>query len=163
MINNELKEKTTVLGDKLDHTYFFILVDMAIKLNKENRKRLGDKCHQESSYRWLCEYATVKIDIGRQTGKTSYIIKNTNEKTIVLTLGADHIKTLKKCGIDEGALLITKHTLVDKLRGINFSKYDTVYIDECDCIGKAVIDDFIKEIAIHWKDNIQEKTIIMFG
>uniref|UniRef100_UPI00261DEEA2 hypothetical protein n=1 Tax=Flavobacterium sp. TaxID=239 RepID=UPI00261DEEA2 len=128
---------------------FFDLVDLTIKINKNNR-------NIEASYllpldTYYHEYCSIDINLGRQTGKTSYIKSHANFNSLVIS----HRITDKT---KKNYMYCSHHHLNENsnaFRGISLRHIDTVYIDEGSFLSKQQRKNLYANIAIcsnHKKD-----------
>ena len=122
------------------HNKLESLVYNAIDLNKEWQNKLKD-CSLKGAtgiVNYAKEYQTVKIDVGRQIGKTSLIARSVNINDVVITYNqesASHL--LKKISSFNifGVSVFNASCLPECDRN-----FDTVWIDESKCIKEVDIE-----------------------
>ena len=133
------------------------LIDSTIKLNLKCRALSKDKKEGLGKYNFAMEYATVKIDIGRQTGKTTYINeKLEKDKSAIVIVNArqqhSNFKTNK-----ERTIIINKFNSRDSFIIENLANIKTIYIDDASWNDKT---ELVYEIFT--QDDI-ERTFVLLG
>ena len=131
------------------------LINLMVKLNLKYR----DLAKKESlgKYNFAMEYATVKCDIGRQVGKTTYIKeqleKNKNSIVVVNNRQLNsNFKTIKS-----QAITVNRYSSIKEFDIENLDKIKTVYIDDASWNDKV---ELIYEIFT--QDDI-ERTFVLLG
>ena len=105
---------------------FFEVIDNLIYLNKANR---NDSFSEHVSLRlYIKNFCTVLCDIGRATGKTSYIKSRATSKNLVIV---HNMRLKRELYYDCVADVMSADTL-ENYSGGYFSgmHYNTIYIDE---------------------------------
>lgn len=108
-------------------------VDYAISLNE--RLRNSDKILKEhmSPLHYAHEFCTIHLNIGRQSGKTKYIIDNATETDLVIVQNHYHAIDLKQNGCKAKVVGSTNfnYELSERNRGLkNLTAINRVFIDE---------------------------------
>src|SRR5574343_1099305 len=105
--------------------------DSLIKLNQDLRNQLCfDKQKQDDwigKENYYKEYATIKLDIGRQTGKTTYIKEHLNDDNSIVFVSANRIKDFTYKNYKDKCFIINN---LNPLIDINLSNIEYVFIDD---------------------------------
>jgi hypothetical protein len=120
------------------------LIDELFILNKIHRSRVKKEIFSKQHY--AKEFCTIKCDIGRQTGKTTYILNRSTENDLIIThsysaatrlMGRTQAKVttidiLMNDLIDNSNSKITTIDILmnDLIDNSNSKIYETIYIDE---------------------------------
>lgn len=121
---------------------FSILVHSLIELNK--RRRNPDLCINGLQY-YLREYCTIKIDIGRQTGKSTYIGSNFKENDLIITYNLNMCRLFKERFPNTQNNIISFRSLINQIELYGEKTYDTIWIDEYSIINQKTNIDVIYE------------------
>lgn len=100
-----------------------VLYDSLIALNKSHRAERAEELNILGLVWWAKECATVHCNIGRNTGKSSYICSRATERDLVIVKAKSLTVLYKQCA----AMVITPEECQEKTYGRTFS---TVWIDE---------------------------------
>lgn len=150
-IIKKVSKPRVVKPKKNIHDRFHILIDYAITLNKEHRTNQKiNKVMKLPDY--ALEYCTVKIDVGRNIGKTEYIKRHADNKSCIIVPRA----AMKKLYVPSrrktyGFTLysaVEVFTLIEQglLRGT--SSFEKIYIEEPSFIWQVVkLSDFYREFT----------------
>jgi hypothetical protein len=111
-------------------------IDRMIELNKRFRKNFAKISETISPVHYAAECCTVRVDIGRRTGKTTYIAVNAGPEDLVLVANP-HIKHMveERYGLAAGVTIMTGNELdmVDSstaYRHYDLTQFKTIYVDE---------------------------------
>lgn len=112
---------------------FFNIVDDAVALNIAHQIRHDDNRRYIGAPHWLHDYATVDINVGRQSGKTLYINKRMTPVDLVIVHNTESIRQFE--GKDN---VVTIETMFNYLRRDGMYRgrtnphavYNKIYIDE---------------------------------
>ena len=109
---------------------FHQLVDDLVRINKETRHNLKNLVMDITMTQYATEVATVHCNIGRRTGKTSYIISRAKPTDLVIVHNDMVIRSMYPSSIN----VLTSssvYSFMDQLRGKRVRIYpSTIYIDE---------------------------------
>ena len=100
---------------------FYDVIKILILLNKKRRVLIDKNLFSFSAY--AQEYCTVKCDIGRQIGKSTYIKTYADHKSLVVVWS----KRMKQNFSNRNFDVVCSHDLV---AGKKFPEYKTIYVDE---------------------------------
>jgi len=120
---------------------FHQLVDQLIELNHVKRIRerilrgIPDDIYLLS---YLKEFCTIRVDIGRRTGKTSYIIKRANENSLVIVCNQKEKNRLLGTLKNDTNIVTYSEVETHRFRGHN-KVYDFIFIDDIDAINLFLI------------------------
>jgi hypothetical protein len=102
------------------------LINQLIALNHKNRESISEDTIKALPVDSFCrEYCTVKIDIGRQTGKSKYIHANSDKKTLIVVRKHDHRREY----LESQALVLTVNEIISG-RHLAKPPFETIYFDE---------------------------------
>ncbi|MFA6199219.1 MAG: hypothetical protein WC679_02270 [Bacteroidales bacterium] len=141
-------------------TEFFDLVDIAIRLNKQNRK--DEYKHILTIKQYFVEFCSLRISVGRQVGSTSYIKAHSNKNSIIIS-----DKLIRRCDYKqcEYAHFLSFNdfntSLGIKLRGYSMDNIDTVYIDNAYFMSKQQIENMYEVMTICYKS--KDITFVFLG
>ena len=110
------------------------IIDQLVALNMEHRKRHFAQREHISPEAWAREFATVRCDIGRRSGKSGYIKLRAKELDLIVApnmIIAQHVFARAPCDV------ITP-TNVMKLAPGRARQYKTIFIDEPALVFHAV-------------------------
>lgn len=148
---------------KIENIYidYFNLVDSLIKLNKENRKNRNIRREDYDLISYLREFCTVKLDIGRITGKTSYIINRATKNDIVIVSRMLIQKRMfdKKC---ESYV----YTINDILgRRYKIKNYNNIFVDDFSyiTINPEKKEYILRELYYFLGNSSIDQTFILLG
>lgn len=114
---------------------FFQAVDILININNKRKKDFEDMKKTISLLEWLENFSTVKIDIGRCVGKTTYISRRADLKSDIIVVPMRYSKRFFPENIRPICLSIDE--LPRKIEQIR-SKVSKVYVDEPSLIYKQL-------------------------
>lgn len=127
------------------------LVTNLINLNK--RHRINKILIPYESY--LKEYCTVRVDIGRQIGKTHYIISNATKNDCIIV---HNVATKRNIKIFTKAKVYTIKNIYNKIPGNIFKN---IWIDEASWMDNNIKNlDFLYSL---FANKSVEQTFIFFG
>ena len=138
---------------------FANLVNAAIEANRYARTHYKNEIvFMENPISWMMDNCTVKIDIGRATGKTKYIIDNATEWDVIVATGvsADIIKR-KTFGKH-----VHIHNNFNSFVGRSYGNTNIVYIDE----PSRFLTDYCTEFAFYslfTKADMYKITFVLLG
>jgi hypothetical protein len=101
-------------------------IDFLINLNLKQQYTFAMQEQYVSKQQWAKEFATVRCDVGRQIGKTSYIKARANYGDLII-VGKYHLKKEMMHPIPS-ADVITHADL--EVTGFVWPRYSRIYIDE---------------------------------
>lgn len=140
---------------------FHALMDLMISLNHSRRRTIDpviEKSLGPSNY--LREFCTVHVNIGRCTGKTSYIVDRATKQDLIVTTNYAQADWLRKSeGVSAKVVPLTAfNSLNDSLRG---HRFEAVYFDEPGHAfeGTNIRKSYFYEMAAFFRVH----TIVMFG
>jgi hypothetical protein len=136
------------------HNKFHNLIDDLRILNQQFRKERPDPKEFLDSIRYAIEYCTITIDIGRQTGKSTYIKNNASPDTAVVVMNQKMKDLFKDCDLD----VFTAREVQFK-KGV-YNKYKTIFVDEPSFVFRT-IDKY--ELYAHFVNNVLDQTFILIG
>lgn len=125
------------------------LIDDAIKLNKTNRKMFPNSKEILSPIEYLYQLCTVRIDVGRASGKTSYVVDNYNKSTDVVFADKNNT-SYKYANIEVKSKAFTPKEIPT-----------TIYIDEPHMIFKNK--ENMLSAIYNLVDSSKEQTLIILG
>lgn len=109
------------------------ILSSMIEANQEIRNQFPEIRKEIEYAYYLKEFCTLKLDVGRRTGKTQYIIDNGNAASCVVVRNQDWAGTLynARAGTttDSGLMVITFNQLITSPKG-KYITYNTIYVDE---------------------------------
>lgn len=123
------KKEPDSTPNRIDYD-FGDMVELLTELNRKHRQQAYSFHQQASPVSYLLDHCTVKVDVGRATGKTQYIMSNAGLDDVVVFKNWNAKNAYRGCP----ALLVTvgdlddKHTMMMKIRGRVFKN---IYMDEC--------------------------------
>ena len=132
------------------------LIDLAVKINLKQRN--SHKKEGLGKYNFAMEYATIKVDLGRQTGKTTYILNqlNSNDDSIVVLNGRrlldNDFKTVK-----DKAIVVNRYNCAKEIDIKNLAKVKTVYVDD------ATWNDKLELVYEFFTQDNVERTFVLLG
>lgn len=129
---------------------FFKLADDLIELNKKRRKFFNANIPIEY---YTKEYCTVKIDIGRISGKTEYILRNINSDDLLIVFSYGVKSFLKKQERLKNVRIITADELIYS------NRYNNIWVDNASYIHKKINIDILYSKFSHSR----EQTFIFLG
>lgn len=127
---------------------FFILVDGLIELNKRMRIKNVNLYNIIGLKYYLKEYCTVKIDVGRQSGKSEYIAKNSTNNDLIITFNINMKKIftdIKHVNIPDKNI-ISIQSLYNKKEEYGGRTYNNIWMDEASFISKNNNIDFLYDV-----------------
>ena len=136
------------------------MVDLAIKINQNARNRITLVEYKTALGKtsFAMEYATVKIDLGRQLGKTTYIkdkLEHDENSIVVLNSKASITNNYKS--VSDKTIVINKYNCAKTIEIENLDKIKNVYIDD------ASWNDTVEVVyEIFTQDDI-ERTFVLLG
>lgn len=135
------------------------IVTSAIQLNIKNREIEGTiKKESLSLMNYINDYCSIKINIGRATGKTEYICKHAKANDLVITHGKQGKRYMMEKGCEANIIFLNEH--VSEYVGIPCPDY--IYVDE----PHLSIDGWEKEFKILLDmviSNDKNQTIVYLG
>ena len=144
---------------------FHDLVEELIQLNHEHRKMYFNRTYPLITF--FKEFCIVKIDCGRQIGKTEYIRSHaTNEDLIIVPHGRDQSGYNYDATYDKLNIIRMKDVFQTTL--IADRRYNTIYVDEIvscqgsmrhdlgtyNIITNQIYDNYIRD---------EQQTLVLFG
>lgn len=134
---------------------FKLLLELAIELNREKRNNLNPQIIAALPiYEYLREYGTIKLDIGRQTGKTSTVKAIADEDDLIIIGGG-----LKSQNVNYRDGQCKATVIAEFPYGLNLAKrYKRIYIEEPSFIHKNTMREMYTHLS---KDEFQ--TFILVG
>lgn len=149
----------------MKYLLFRILVGLAIFINKWNRKSLVKEYFSATAF--AMEACTVHINVGRRTGKSTYINKVVKPKDLIIVhdfVTKDMLLDLRKSigNADEFYQVITAHTLkgMDRKYFIETQFPDTIYIDEPELVSRVIP---VAEIYDRLTTRDRDQTFVLLG
>lgn len=121
---------------------FFYMMDNLISLNKMNRNINCYKAFGLMSF--LVKYCTVKIDIGRQSGKTEYIFKHAKENDLIILYNLQFKRScLERYNNIKCDISTIRQINNNRENNRELKLYDTIWVDEYSFIKRKNDVDFI--------------------
>lgn len=162
----EIVERKLYENDIQRYEKFVSLLDGLVALNKANRKKFVERNYSNIDYMvgkmfYFKEFCTIKLDIGRQVGKTEYIIRNfKNNHLIIVDNNLTKRYILRRIGkeLDEFQKVIT----IDDLKNITFGNrynFNTIWVNDASYIMNSRNTDFLYAIY----GNNKDQTFIFLG
>lgn len=107
-------------------------VDDLVQLNIANRQKVTHLAEEFPIHAWVREFATVRCDIGRQTGKTSYIKSRATFNDMIIVRHQHLVRYFMDLPPldDSGNLGPNVVSQSNFPSGICYSRYNKIYIDE---------------------------------
>lgn len=131
----------------------------AILANKMLRENSSDCSVYLSTQQYRYEFATIKINLGRRTGKTFYInYKNEYNSDIILTRYSGYSRN------DDYSHCVNLFNLGDnfdinrELKGIQFNKFNNIWVDDASMINPRILDEVLCYLYRY-----KNQTVIMLG
>lgn len=108
---------------------FESIVDQLVELNECNRLRFTDYKKSMHYNQWLCEFCTIKLNLGRAVGKSLYIKQNCQHNDVVIVPTVEMKKNYKN-EIDRHVFTIQE---VMRMYPDVAYRYQptTIFVDEC--------------------------------
>lgn len=109
------------------------ILSLMIEANQAIRKEFPEAKEQIDTPYYLAEFCTIRLNIGRRTGKTQYIKDNSNINSCVIVPKEDWARNLY--GVrsgnvnNDGLMVLTICNLLANPKD-KYNKYTTIYIDE---------------------------------
>jgi len=100
---------------------FYSAIDDLVRINHNNRKQLREGENNFNPVSWALDFCTVRVDVGRRAGKTSYLL-NTARRGDLVVSGYPLDKDLTE------AAVVTPESLSSVLR--TCQEFNTIFIDE---------------------------------
>ena len=130
---------------------FYTIVDSLIKLNEDNMRRQRDYLDHMYPTARAVEFATVKVDMGRQVGKTSYIADNAGRGDLVIVGTHEDKRSFKNC---KARILSAQEVF----NGMNMSwhglckcDYNRIWIDEPRRVfGRNSANEYLKNLELFY-------------
>jgi hypothetical protein len=114
------------------HVAFRLLVDNARFVNKQYRSQVsGDITNTLTAFHYAVEYGTVVLNVGRQTGKTTYIVDHATKDDLVIVPNVRASQSFSECPAD----ILIAGSLIDNFKG---NRYNNIYIDEPRYVDKKL-------------------------
>lgn len=108
------------------------VMDCAIAINSERRRHMRANAAYMSVGMYAREFCTVSVNVGRQTGKTTWITKSASSSDLVVVLN-------RVCGDIIGrscrAKVVTLADIDRFLIGKPPVRYSRIYVDDASFIG----------------------------
>lgn len=133
------------------------LIDNLVKLNLKFRASVVDKIEGLGKYNFAMEYATVKCDIGRQVGKTTYIKEKLEKNKNAIVIVNSSNASLNYKSIKDQCLIFKGRDSLNAFNVPNLETIKTVYIDDASWNDKL---ELIYEVFT--QDDI-ERTFVLLG
>lgn len=104
-------------------------VDVLLELNRVNRQKFTTQRPVYSPCQWTSEFCTVHCNIGRGSGKTTFIKDRVHsEKTDLVVVASEALRETYKRDFTK-ATLVTPNTL-SRLDGPGLMKFNNIFVDE---------------------------------
>ena len=136
---------------------FFSVVDSMLAYNHQRRLDMaGHLVHSMSPVQYAMDFCTVKVDIGRRTGKTEYVKQRADEWSLVIVPNNNLTK-----GYPDNIIVVSITEIVrwhDMFRGAR--KPRTVYIEEPQMVFRAIPQ---PDLYYRLVDEIYDQTFILLG
>lgn len=140
----------SMMDKKIKH--FHTLIDVLILLNVSNRESTNEKKLLPADV-YLKQFCTVKCDIGREAGKTSYIKQRADEKSLVI------VST--NFAYNKVAFDVVTARQIKNGRLCGKQPYAKIFIDNPSSVFKLISeDDIYKEIA---HNGFYDQIVIQLG
>lgn len=135
------------------------IITTLISINKSMR-RVGMRepafRQQLSWYAWAEEYCTVHIDVGRQMGKTSYIIKHADTRDLVITATFNMKQYIQSATLNPTVLCVSE---IMRRAVQSLPLFEIIYIDE-----PAYVFGLVKQRDLYQKlVKEQDQTFVLLG
>jgi hypothetical protein len=147
----ELKERTEIFET------FFNILDNIVKLNKINRKSKKWIKNEIGLYSYFREYCTIKLDIGRQIGKTQWIKRRYKKEDIIVVSKEELKKKYIYDGFNRKNIVTAYKIKHGSCRG---KKCNDIYVDDCSYMINKIIN--LNDLYIELGNNI-DQTFILLG
>lgn len=128
-------------------------IRLLISINRENRVKYNDAKIMYPLYRYVREFCTISVDVGRGVGKTEFIQNHASYQDLVIVFSKTEKERLAK---KIPAIVLTPDEIVS-LRPSRI--FETIYIDEPDLVFRYQDKDTILKNIIF----SENQTIIMLG
>ncbi len=135
---------------------FFDMVDGMITYNERSRKPISHLSNSMNPVHYAMEFCTVKVDVGRRTGKTEYVKRRADEYSLVIV----HNNNLTK-GYPDHIIVVSITELVGH-NGVFFGRIKprTIYIEEPQMVFRTIPQ---HELYYRLVDEIYDQTFILLG
>lgn len=127
---------------------FCNLVDLILGLQERRVQDIDPGLANMSPEAFLRDFCTVRIDIGRQSGKTHYIKTRCSDLDLIIT-PTDHIRVHLDASVDCQVISVNSPLPIGKY-------FDTIWIDEWIFIKD-------KERFFYWMAKLNPIRIVIFG
>lgn len=125
---------------------FHSYIDALIELNLARRDMRFKHTLHLTDMASAREFQTIKIDIGRQTGKTDYIANKVTENSLIVTVNVQNANAIKTRCNNKCKVYSWRQIKDGILRG-HANNFDYVFFDEpMFCFKNMDIDDMYMEI-----------------
>ena len=123
------------------------VIDPLIEYNKENQETVVDRIENIGKVAYAKEHQTVKIDVGRQTGKSWYIARTATPKDVIVCRQTHTYKTMEK-RVKEFNLKTIEITIPSCIPSVQVEiDYDTVWVDDASYFNKEHLESVYSRFA----------------
>lgn len=134
------------------------LVLAAVAENKENRRRFGDRYAGVNSTAYAMDFCTVRLDLGRGTGKTKYILNNVKPWDLVVVPTHQMRQHMLRPGVNAQLVTIGEYINDTHWRGQKLHTPRVIYIDDASRISRRELDELYMVVPKH-----PDQTFILLG
>ena len=138
-------------------TPFFDMVDNMIAYNKQRRLDMeAHIIHSLSPVQYAMEFCTVKVDVGRRTGKTAYVKHRADEYSLVIVHHNHRI-----VGYPDNVIVKRVSELMGH-NGVFFGRIKprTIYIEEPQMVFRSIPQ---PDLYYRLVDEIYDQTFVLLG
>lgn len=104
------------------------ILDMALDENLKRQQVFASNKQAISATDWLLEYATVQLNFGRQTGKTTAIQRRATSRDLVVTWNSANARWLAAEAFFKPQI-VTIRNLEEPAYAIRGHSYDRIWVD----------------------------------
>lgn len=127
---------------KYEQTLFFDTVDALVLANKQHRLKYDEIKSNVSSSVFAREFLSVRADIGRRSGKNSYILARAKENDLIISPR----RLMNDCFVDAKAhkTFLPSFFIDEQVKEM---KFDTIFINEPKLVYENISIDTIFSLA----------------
>lgn len=126
------EQQKTTIKNKFHH-----FIDGMIYLNKHHRSLYPDFARNMGLIPYLLNFGIVTVDIGRQIGKSTYILESATEKDLIICVNHNRKKDIHR-KTKAKVMTYDEAKRLDFLGFISFGEkpFSTVYLDDFSFFGE---------------------------
>ena len=112
-------------------------------------------------YQYIQEYCTIRLDIGRQVGKTEYIRRRCGPSDLIIVLKSIYKNKLFDCHTDKKNI-VSIRSFMDNISHYRAKSYENVWIDDFVLVNELM--DYNMRLLYNFIGRSEiEQTFILLG